>query len=477
MNMRNSLKHIPTIYFKINFILTMLFAFLGAWNMLVAQGKNSISKPNIIFILADDLTFRDIGCYGSKNVKTPNIDAIAIEGMRFTSCFQAAPMCSPTRHNIYTGIYPVKSGAYPQSTFVKKGTKSVVHYLEKEGYRVALTGKRHIAPAESFPFEYLGKNGTDPNLELLEKFIIRDKEQPFCAFICFKEPHTPWNLGDPSIYDPDNIVLPPYFVDTKKTRETIINYFAEINHLDSSVGKVRKLLDDLGVTENTILIFTSEQGNALPFAKWTCYDNGLQTAFLVRWPGKIKAGSISDAMIEYVDITPTFVDIAGGTPKDVLDGKSFLPVLLGEKNEHKKYVYGIQTTRGIRNGSKLYGIRSIRSEKYKYILNIHYETKFQNNVTEQKNPAWTVFWLTWIEKAKTNENAAVLVNKFQFRPEVEFYDIVNDPYELNNLATDPKYKPVIEEMGQLLKDWMNEQGDLGHQTEVDAPKHQIHTKS
>ncbi|MCK5277096.1 MAG: sulfatase, partial [Cyclobacteriaceae bacterium] len=433
--------------YKKNIFITLLLISLGAWSNVSAQAKSETSKPNIVFILADDLTFRDIGCYGSKNVKTPNIDAIAKEGMKFNRCFQAAPMCSPTRHNIYTGIYPVKSGAYPQSTFVKEGTKSVVHYLKKEGYRVALTGKRHIAPAESFPFEYLGENGSDPDLDMLKKFISGDKDQPFCSFVCYKEPHTPWNLGDPGIYDPDKIELPPYFVDTKETRETIINYYAEINHLDNSVGEVRKLLDDLGVAENTILIFTGEQGNAFPFAKWTCYDNGLQTAFLVRWPGKIKAGSVSDAMIEYVDVTPTFVDIAGGTPKDAFDGKSFLPVLMGEKNEHKKYVYGIQTTRGIRNGSKHYGIRSIRSEKYKYILNIHHDSKFQNNVTEQKNPVWTGFWLTWQEKAKTDENAAMLVNKFQFRPEVEFYDIVNDPYELNNLAMDPKYKTVIVEMG------------------------------
>ncbi len=459
------------------FLFVLFLCIIGGSNYVFAKGKSESSRPNIVFILADDLTFRDIGCYGSKNVKTPNIDAIAEEGMRFTRCFQAAPMCSPTRHNIYTGIYPVKSGAYPQNTFVKEGTKSIVHYLEKEGYRVALTGKRHIAPVESFPFEYLGENGTDPDFDLLEQFISRDKKQPFCAFICFKEPHTPWNLGDPSIYDPEKIELPPYFVDTKETRETIINYYAEINHLDGSVGKVRALLDNLGVAENTILIFASEQGNALPFAKWTCYDNGLQSAFLVRWPGVIKPGSVSNAMIEYVDVTPTFVDIAGGKPADVLDGKSFLPVLKGNKDTHKEYVFGIQTTSGIRNGSKHYGIRSIRSEKYKYILNIHFDTKFQNNVTEQKNPDWTGFWLTWKEKAKTDFNASKLVKKFQFRPKVEFYDIVNDPYELNNLADDPKYQKELNKMGKLLKKWMEEQGDLGHQAEVDANKHQIKSKS
>lgn len=451
-----------------------LFIFFAANKDVLAQ--NNTKQPNIVFILADDLTYRDIGCYGSKNVKTPNIDAIAAEGMRFTQCFQAVAMCSPTRHNIYTGIYPVKSGAYPQNTFVKEGTKSIVHYLEELGYRVALTGKSHVAPKKSFPFEILGKPSGDPDLNLLVDFMNRDKKQPFCAFVCYNEPHTPWTKGDPSIYNPETIELPPYLVDTKETREVIINYYAEINDLDNSVGKLSALIDKLGVSNNTVLIFASEQGNALPFAKWTCYDSGLQSAFIAKWPGVIKAGSITNAMIEYVDITPTLTDIAGAKKDENFDGKSFLAVLLGKTDIHKEYVYGIQTTKGISNGT-VYGIRSIRSTKFKYILNIHHASKFQNNVTERKKTSWTGFWDSWLEKAKQDENASNLVNKFQHRKEIEFYDILSDPYELNNLANDSKYSFEIEKMGKLLKKWMDEQEDKGHQTEVDAPKHQLVTKS
>ena len=126
-------------------------------------------KPNFVFVIADDCTYRDIGCYGGQ-AHTPNIDRLAGEGMRFTDCFQAAPMCSPTRHNIYTGLYPVKSGAYPNHTFAKPGTKSVVHYLQPLGYRVALSGKRHINPPEVFPFEYLAAVGNNPNFELIDNF-------------------------------------------------------------------------------------------------------------------------------------------------------------------------------------------------------------------------------------------------------------------------------------------------------------------
>lgn len=126
----------------------------------VALGADQ-EKPNFLFVIADDCTYRDIGCYGGQ-AHTQNIDRLATEGMLFTHCFQSAPMCSPTRHNIYTGLYPVKSGAYPNHTFAKPGTRSVVHYLKPLGYRVALSGKRHIAPKEVFPFEYVASVGNSP---------------------------------------------------------------------------------------------------------------------------------------------------------------------------------------------------------------------------------------------------------------------------------------------------------------------------
>jgi uncharacterized sulfatase len=182
-------------------------------------------KPNFVFIIADDCTFRDIGCYGGQ-AHTPNIDKLASEGMRFTHCFQAAPMCSPTRHNIYTGLYPVKSGAYPNHAFAKEGTRSVVHYLKPLGYRVALSGKRHISPAEVFPFEYSNQRN-NPDFEAIDKLMGECKagKMPFCLFACSNEPHSPWNRGDPSRYDAAKLKLPPNFVDTRQTRENMTRLF------------------------------------------------------------------------------------------------------------------------------------------------------------------------------------------------------------------------------------------------------------
>lgn len=426
-----------------------------------------IANPNFVFIIADDCTFRDIGCYGGQ-AKTPNIDRLANEGMRFTRCFQAAPMCSPTRHNLYTGIYPVKSGAYPNHTFVKDGIKSVVHYLKPKGYRVALSGKTHINPRTSFPFEYSTK-GNNPDLDKIDQLFedsVKEKT-PFCLFACSNEPHSPWDKGNQSDYDPQKIKLPPYFVDTPETREAYCKYLAEIGYYDWQVGQILKKLDKHGLKEDTLVVVVSEQGSGFPFAKWTCYENGLQSAMVVRWPGKIKAGSKTSAMVEYVDVLPTFLDAAKFNIPKVLEGQSFLPVLLGNKHAHKKYVYGLMTTKGINNGSENYGIRSVRDERYKYIWNFTPDVEFQNACTQ------SMVFKSWIKRAQSGDaDAKDKVNRYQWRPEIEIYDLEKDPYEWNNLAGKSEVKTIQQRLSNALKKWMKSQGDLGQETEMAALERQ-----
>lgn len=430
-----------------------------------ASAASARRKPNFVFIIADDCTYRDIGCYGGQ-AHTPNIDKLATEGMRFTHCFQAAPMCSPTRHNIYTGLYPVKSGAYPNHTFVKDGVKSVVHYLKPLGYRVALSGKTHIAPRSAFPFEYSGRK--NPDMEAIDKLFGEASKAgtPFCLFACSNEPHSPWNKGDPSRYDAAKIKLPPYFVDTPETRSNMVKYLAEITYYDGQVGQVLELLNKHSLGDNTLVIVVSEQGSSFPFGKWTCYDTGLQSAFIARWPGKIKPGVVSNAMIEYVDVLPTYIEVAGGKVPAVLDGKSLVAVLTGRAKEHKKYVFGLHTTRGINNGSEHYGIRTVRSRRFKYILNLTPEATFRNAAIRSS------IFRSWQEKAKTDPDAAEKVRRYQHRPGVELYDVTKDRYEWTNLAENPEYAEVKAELGKQLDAWMKSQGDKGQQTELEARQHQ-----
>lgn len=421
------------------------------------------ARPNFVFVIADDLTFRDLGCYGGQ-AKTPNIDRLASEGMKFERCFQAAPMCSPTRHNIYTGLYPVKSGAYPNHTFAKEETQSIVHYLQPLGYRVALSGKTHIGPRTVFPFEY-SSAGNNPDMEVIDTLFAECKadETPFCLFACSNEPHSPWNKGDASRYPADAVEFPPYLADTPRMREDFRHYLAEITYYDGQVGEILELLEKHELEEDTLVMVVSEQGNSFPFAKWTCYGNGLQSAMIVRWPGQVQPGTVTDAMVEYVDVLPTFVAAAGGTPVEVLDGKSFVPVLLGESDEHKDYSYGIMTTRGIINGTDEYGIRTVRDERYRLIWNLNHEARFQNACTQAD------YYQSMVRAAQQgDERAQWVVKHYEQRPEFELYDCERDPLEMENVIGDARHAAVVTRLQAKLEAWMADQGDLGAETETRA---------
>lgn len=428
-------------------------------------------RPNIVYIMADDCTFRDLGCYGGQ-AHTPNMDRLATEGMKFERCFQTAPMCSPTRHNIYTGLYPVKSGAYPNHTFAKKGTKSLSHYLKPLGYRVALSGKSHVAPREVFNFEYSGKK--NPDIKVIETLMVESKEKgnPFCLLACSNEPHAPWDQGDASKYPPGEVKLPSYLVDTPETRSEFSKYLAEITYYDQQVGEILALLKKHGLEKDTLVVVTSEQGNQFPFAKWTCYDLGLQSGMIARWPGRIEAGAKSKAMVEFVDFCPTFVEVAGGKVSSVLDGKSFLPVLKGESDQHKKHVYGMMTTRGILNGSEHYGIRSVRSRSHKLIVNLTPEVEFRN--IAMKTPSFQ----SWERlAAEGDERAIYLVNRYKKRPAIELYDILSDPLETKNIAEEDRSEKIIKSLRKKLDQWMESQGDLGQVTELNAEAHQTKSRN
>jgi len=430
-------------------------------------------RPNFLFILADDCSKTDLGCYGSSDSNTPVIDQLAKEGMKFERCYQAAPMCSPTRHNLYTGLYPVKTGAHPNHAYAKKGTKSVAHYLTPLGYRVGLSGKGHIATAEEFPFEKVGKSGDiDNNFPAIDTFFKENIEAntPFALFVCSNEPHSPWNKGDASEYDENQVELPPFFVDTKETRSTFCNYLAEVSYLDGQVKKVLELLKKNKLYDNTVVVFASEQGNSFPFAKWTCYEIGVTSGLIVRYPKMIKAGTSSRAIVEYNDILPTFIDMAGGTVPEMLDGESLLPLLKGEKKELKEYAYSLQTTRGIMNGSESYGIRSVVNKRYRYIWNLTPEEEFLNNINNSDREK---YFQTWREAAKTDEEAAMLVNRYRTRPAEELYDVIEDPDCLHNLADKPEISEEKELLRQKLLTWMKDCGDTGIETELEALRHQV----
>jgi N-sulfoglucosamine sulfohydrolase len=443
--------------------IAILFAILSG--TCLAEGK-----PNLLLIIADDCTYTDLEVYGGQ-AKTPHINKLAAEGVRFTNCSQAAPMCSPTRHCLYTGLYPVKSGAYPNHTMAYPWVKSIATYLQETGYTTHLSGKNHVGPRSVFPFQYTGKeNNPEPNAFRAALKTSKETGKPFLFIAASNEPHSPWNKGDASAYPPDSLKLPPIYVDSPDTRDAYSRYLAEITYFDSQVGELLGLLDEAGMREDTLVIVLSEQGNSFPFAKWTCYDAGLASGCIARWPGRVKEGSVSDAMIEYVDVTPTFLEVAGVGRPEILDGRSFLPVLLGEKETHKSYAFGLQTTRGINDGSDHFAIRSVRGKRYRYIRNLTPEATFRNAATTDKT------FKTWQAMAEAGDaNAKQLVHDYMHRPAEELYDLEADPWNRKNLIGEKGLAHVRGNLSQKLDEWMEQQGDEGQATELKAfdrmPRH------
>lgn len=437
-----------------------------------AQTTNSTSKPNILVIMADDLDSRQLSCYGGQNIQTVNIDKLAAEGLKCNQVIASEAMCVPTRASLFTGLYPARNGAYQNHKPVYPGLKSVAHYLSDLGYTVALTGKDHVTkPTSIFPFKII--KGFEPNciattddysLDSI-KDIISNKDKPFCLFVMSIDPHMPWTTGDPSEFNAVKLKLPPHWVDTKLSRDEFCKYLAEVRRLDNQVGDIIKLLKATGQEQNTIVIFLGEQGPQFPGGKWTLYDYGQKSSMIVKWPGVIKPSTETSAIIQYEDITPTFIDIAGGKPISGLDGYSFLDVLQARSDKHRDYAFGIHNN--IPEGPA-FAIRSIRSAQYKLIMNLEpdssYYIKYMMNTKDNTLP-----WTTWVDVAKTDAKAKALTDRIVHHPTIEFYDLEKDPYELNNLANDKQYQPMIGQYKTELINWMQQQGDSGK--EMDVPQH------
>jgi len=388
-------------------------------------------------------------------VNTPHIDRLAAEGMRFNMAYTSTAMCSPSRAQLYTGLFPVKSGAFPNHAHVKDGTKSWPHYLKALDYHVGISGKWHFGPSDSFPFESAGAGG---NLAFVSNWMKKKvrKQRRFSLIYASNSPHSPWKSGNASQYNADKLEIPKYWVDTSPFRQALTRYYAEVSSLDNELGQIESMLQTNNVKNDTILIFTTEQGGMFPFAKWTCYEHGLNVGFVVRWPGVIKPGSVSNAMIHYVDVVPTLIDVGGGNAANGLSGSSFLDVLSGAKTQHNRITYGVQSTGKNMAG---YNTRSIREGEWKYIMNLDWQETYSSTITQQDKEG---YWASWTQTATAH--ARFLVNRYKHRPHEELYDLSRDPYELNNIAGNASHHAMKISLRAELLRWMGTQGDFGSES-------------
>ncbi|MFO0977808.1 MAG: sulfatase-like hydrolase/transferase [Planctomycetaceae bacterium] len=418
-------------------------------------GVNS-ERPDIVVFLSDDHTCRDSSVFGS-DIATPNMERIASAGITLNNAFVASPSCAPSRAALLTGLYPARNGAEANHSRPKSELKKLPGYLTELGYEVVAFGKvGHYRQTAEYGFDIARHFNYHEDIaidEAIQWLKNRKPEKPLCLFVGTNWPHVPWPAESEAVR-PEGLVVPPHHVDSPGSRQWRARYIAAIQRMDTDLGKVYDAAKEV-LGDDTFFLQTSDHGAQWPFGKWTLYDDGIRTPMLVSWSGRIPAGQRSNAMVSWIDILPTLIEVAGGTAPHEIDGRSFLPVLLGQKQTHRAEIF---TTHSGDGNFNVFPMRSVRTENgWKYIRNLHPEFRFGSHVT--KTSADNGYWADWVDAARHDDHAQRLIRKYQSRPAEELYDITNDPWEQNNLASESAQRERIAGLRKQLDDWMADTGD------------------
>tara|TARA_B100000809_G_scaffold19840_3_gene17493 strand:- start:17908 stop:19320 length:1413 start_codon:yes stop_codon:yes gene_type:complete len=423
---------------------------------------NSLANtlPNIVVFYSDDHSASDMGAYGNKEVNTPVMDQLALEGMRFTNVFSSVSVCAPSRTSMYTGLYPQKNGMHKNHSQARADVKSMPHYLSALGYEVVLAGKVHVKPEIAFPFKYIKRHEIPNYLK-----IVGDK--PFALIIAYNMPHSPF-VPIKKGYSPDKVTLKPSLPNVPMAKRMTAAYYDLITNLDHEIGSHQFWLQKYGLLHDMLQIYVSDHGYGFPNSKWSLYDEGLKVPMIVKWPGKVKAGTVNDGLISLVDFLPTLVEVAGGSPHPSLDGQSFLPLLVeqkatGQETELNEHIFATYTNLGVK-GANRYPMRAVRTKKFKLIVNLAHQNKYLIEALTNKDEREGIHphhvLAEWHELAKVDASAKVALERIYHRPYIELYNIESDPFEKNNVADKPENQAEIKRLYGLLSNWMIAQKDV-----------------
>jgi len=441
---------------------------LAAWAGPARAQLSAAARPNIVLFIGDDLGVGDTGPYGNRVVRTPHLDTLARQSLRFTRAFAASPTCTPSRAVIYTGLMPFRSGAHANHTPARAGTRSLPHHFAPLGYRVALAGKLHVGPRDVFPFEYVPNSNipelgaeehvlhTDLNVAAVDQWLSGlSPAQPFVLVVADHSPHVIW--PEDAAYDPAAVDVPATHVDTPELRRSRARYYTDVSKMDRNVGQVLASLRRHALLDRTLFVFTADQGPQWPFGKWSLYDAGVQSPLLVRWPGVARAGGSTDALVSLADLLPTFLDAAGAPAPPGLDGRSFVPLLRGSARAHRDVVFASHS--GDRGFNRT-PMRMLRTAGYKYVLNLAPEVPYSTHMDAAKDhDGGREYWDSWRERSFAEEHAAAVLWRYHNRPPEELYDVQADPNETTNLAGQPRYADSLAAFRRRLAEWRLAQGD------------------
>ena len=423
----------------VKFLFILLLAFV--------LNTQANEKPNFVFCIADDISAEDIGVYGHPVIQTPHIDNLSKTGMRFTNAYLTISSCSPSRCSIISGRYPHNTGAPELHTSLPADQVKFPKILRQNGYYTVLSGKNHIAKFKDTFDVVSGGKGPSKSADWVSILEKRPKDKPFFMWFASSDAHAPFTINDKAkVYDPKDIVIPPYMVDGPNIRKELAGYYHEVTRFDFYIGEVIKELKKQNVFENTMIIIMADNGRPFTRAKTRLYDSGIKTPFIVHYPKTITEASVSSSLVSSIDVAATILELAGVSKDERIQGVSFQPIMKNPKASVRQVVFSEHNWH-VNQAHE----RMVRFGDYLYI---------KNNFPDRK--LWCVE-ASYPELDKAFK--AGTLNQHQlnvFRnpcPEEELYYIGSDPDQLTNLAAKEETAEIIAKARKLLKNWTSQTGD------------------
>ncbi len=409
---------------------------------------NTSAKPNVILYLVDDQDRTDYGCFGNPYVHTPAVDRLSREGTRFDRFYTAQAICAPSRSMLFTGMFPLKNGAYMNHRPLRNGRMSLIPELQKLGYKVILAGKSHVGPDSAFPWTEhwpseevpLSDGGQSARLPLDKiRAFLKTESGPYCLVLCSALPHPPY----PEVPSGTQDTI-PFYQGEDPENQTLIQkrtaYYENIRRDNLQIEAVLEAADQSQDPDNQLFLYLADHGNR---QKFTLYEGGLNVPLVARWPGKIAAGTLSHELVSMVDLFPTLIDLAGGHLPAEVDGTPMTDLLLGRGPSPRNFTFGVGEHQNIFIPS-VFPMRMVTDGKWKYIRNVNAYERHESNLGEHERI-----------NAFIREGA----DTFRHLPFEELYDLESDPFEQSNLANLPPYQKIQSRLSIQLDHWMEEQND------------------
>lgn len=432
---------------------TILLIFNGA-----CETKEPDLRPNIILIIGDDISAEDIGTYGNKSIRTPNIDRMAREGLQFDNVYLTISSCSPSRTSILTGRYPHNTGAAELHTPLPKQLSYFPELLKEKGYFSALAGKWHEGEHTRRAYDTLlvdkkanGAGGENQWISLLKS---RPTDKPFFFWLAPYDAHREWSEKGEFTrpYRPEEVWVPPTLVDTHETREDLASYYNEISRIDHYIGLLELELKAQGIADNTIIIFMADNARAFPGSKTRLLDRGVRTPFVIKWPKGIPKTNLKvESLVSSIDIGPTLLELAGIQVTETFQGVSFAALLKDTSLRFRNYVFGEHNW----HDYEAYE-RSVRTQDYLYIQNQRTQFTNEGPIDANQSPA-----AQGLKRAASNGSISAFQNEIFIapRPSEEFFDNNKDPQQARNLIGSGNSATQLDTLRKVLKQWQLETGD------------------